>query len=76
MGYKWYHDKNGNNSGKRIFGAIGFSIYLIMIFIVLPIYSIMTGNDIGNNISGSLNAAGGFSAGLLGLGVLEGLVTK
>lgn len=36
----------------------------------------MTGNDIGNNISGSLNAAGGFSAGLLGLGVLEGLVTK
>jgi hypothetical protein len=73
---KWYQDGDGNTSGKRIFGAIGFTLYLIMAIIVLPVYSLFTGNDIGSNVIIPLNAAGGFSAGLLGLGVLEGFVKK
>lgn len=73
---KWYQDKDGNTSSKRIFGAIGFGLYLVIRLIVLPIYSIRTGLDIGNNVSGGIDAAGGFSAGLLGFGVLENAFKK
>jgi len=73
---KWYQDSNGNTSSKRIFGAIGFGLYLIIRLIVLPVYSIYSGNDIGSNASNGIDTAGMLSAGLLGFGVLENVLKK
>ena len=73
---KWYKDSNGNTSSKRIFGAIGFGLYIFIRLVILPVYSIYSGNDIGNNASSGIDTAGALSAGLLGFGVLENILKK
>ena len=73
---KWYQDSDGNTSGKRIFGAIGFVLFEIMAVVVVPVYSIYTGNDIGANAASGLTAGGWVSGGLLGIGVVEHLKTR
>lgn len=72
---KWYQDSIGNTSSKRVIGAIGFFVYGISV-IGLNFYSVFTGNDIGTNASNLLNGLGGFSAGMIIGGVVEGFANK
>jgi len=72
MANKWYQDSDGNTSGKRIFGAVGFSLY-ILTGIGLSVFSVYTGNDLGVNVAGILGGIGMTSGGLLGIGVVEKL---
>ena len=69
---KWYQDTTGNTSGKRIFGAVAMSLYLLSGLFVIG-YSIYSGNDIGNNAMSVLNGFGLTGASLLGIGVIEKL---
>lgn len=69
---KWYQDSSGNTSGKRIFGAIGFSLYLL-VGLAAALFSIYSGNDIGGNAADILTGIGITSAGLMGIGVIEKL---
>lgn len=67
---KWYHDTEGNVSGKRIFGAISMSIFIV-ISAFISIYSVYTANDIGVNAAGLLTSVGWVGGTLLGIGVAE-----
>lgn len=69
---KWYQDSDGNASGKRIFGAIGFCLYLL-IGAFSALYSIYMKSDIGGNAADILSGIGYVSGGLLGIGVVEKL---
>ena len=73
---KWYQDSHGNTSSKRIIGLIGFSVYLIIRLIILPVYSIYSGHDIGINAADGIDTAGMLCAGLLTAGVIEGFAKK
>lgn len=64
-------DSNGKGSGKRVFGGIGMSFYLIATT-AISVFSVYTGNDIGVNASRLLTSMGISCASLLGIGVVEG----
>jgi len=64
-------DTRGKGSGKRVFGGIGFSIYLL-IGAGIAVFSVWTGNDIGTNAAIIFNGIGITSGSLLGIGVVEG----
>lgn len=70
MGNKWYEDKHGNTSGKRIFGGIAMSVFIASA-VVISIFSVWKGGDIGVNSAGLLNSVGWIGGTLLGIGVAE-----
>lgn len=75
MANKLLQDSNGNTSSKRVFGAIGMGLFFVSA-IGMGVYSIFTGNDLGNNASQLVTMVGVVSGSLLGIGVLEGRLGK
>jgi len=69
---KWYQDSSGSTSGKRIFGAIAICLFMV-IGSAVAIYSVYTGNDIGNNAADLIKTIGWVGGSLLGIGVVEKL---
>jgi hypothetical protein len=63
-------DANGNESSKRVFGAIGISLFYIMSGII-AFYSVYTGNDIGVNAVNLISGVGYTGTALLLGGVIE-----
>ena len=70
MANKLLQDVNGNTSSKRIFGAIGISLYYAMSS-VIAIYSVYTGNDIGVNAVNLVSGIGYTGTALLLGGIVE-----
>lgn len=68
-------DANGKESSKRFWGGIGMGLFFAA-SIGIAIYSVFTGNDVGNNASNLVSMVGIVSGSLLGIGVLERLGKK